>query len=104
MKEVTVEKVWDSNSQQIVPCDACKGSGVITKEECVSYHNRDYEYVNVICQNCDGDGRLLQTKYTVKIRVNIPDQYAENVDFSKSYFEKLYGRTPLNIYPNIKKT
>lgn len=100
---VTVEKGWESVTENIVPCWACKGSGIFEKEQVISYHNNDYEYYNEVCGNCDGEGRLLESKYNVRISVTVPNKSSENIDFAKSYYEKLNGRTVEDIYKiNLK--
>jgi hypothetical protein len=47
---------------------------------------------------------LLETKYVVKISVIIPNDKYETIDFSKSYHEKLNGRTIEDIYKISKIT
>ena len=98
INETTLEKSWEMKTQNIIPCWTCKGSGIFKKEELVSYHNNDYEYYNIICHECGGEGRLLEIKYDVKIKVNIPNENSQYVDFTKSFHEKLNGRTVNDIY------
>jgi DnaJ-class molecular chaperone len=102
--EVALKKLWESVNKKIVPCSSCNGSGIIEVEKLTSYHNNDYSYYNEVCKKCDGDGRLLETKYVVKISVIIPNDKYETIDFSKSYHEKLNGRTIEDIYKISKIT
>jgi DnaJ-class molecular chaperone len=99
--DVVVEKAWESKIQNIVPCSSCNGAGCVVRENLISYHNNDYEYYNEVCGKCDGEGRMLETNYRVKISVNVHKSH-ETVDFSKSYYEKLIGRKTEEIY-KIKK-
>jgi DnaJ-class molecular chaperone len=96
---VNVSKIWESITKKIVPCLSCNGSGITEVSELVSYHNNDYDYFNKVCCNCDGEGRMLETKITAKISVKIKDMRIDkNVDFSTSHHEKLNGRTIQDIY------
>lgn len=50
------------NTQTVVLCTRCSGTGSYTTEELADYHKRDYDTVRHKCEACLGDGRLVQTK------------------------------------------
>lgn len=50
------------NTQTVVLCTRCSGTGSYTTEELTDYHRRDYDTVRHKCEACLGDGRLVQTK------------------------------------------
>lgn len=61
-----------SKKREIVVCNACHGTGRETREECVDYHRRDYETVDVgPCHLCEGSGRLSVTT-TVETEPFVP--------------------------------
>lgn len=85
---------WQSSRIKIVACKTCDGEGVTRREECISYHNNDYETITSVCKACDGDGRVLETITTYKIE--IADDYVDHRGHPK--YEKLNGRTTRDIY------
>ncbi len=96
-----IDPDWKKYSK-IVPCMTCKGTGVVERSECTSYHNSEYEYWNELCTRCDGDGRLVQVEYSFRVEFTTPDSKYKFADAHQDYMhtaiEKLDGRKTADIY------
>ncbi len=86
--------VWESVHIKIVPCPRCKGEGITRREECISYHNNDYETITELCTACDAEGRVLETFTHYKIEID--NSWIDHKTPTK--WEKLNGRTTKDIY------
>jgi DnaJ-class molecular chaperone len=85
-------------SARIVECSACEGSGVVEKEEMTSYHKREYDVWNEVCQKCDGDGRMVRYTVIVEVNITIDGFNTSTMKESQSRLEKMMGRTTADIY------
>jgi hypothetical protein len=56
-------------TEKYIICPICKGSGHVQCSEIEDYHHNTYEYWDLECSNCDGQGRLVETTliYTRKL-------------------------------------
>jgi hypothetical protein len=92
--EIEVKKVWESTVRTIVPCSTCNGAGVTHHDKRISWN--DYDSYTQVCVNCDGEGRNIASKTT--IRVSAEFKPASYHDFVEIKYEKLNGRTPQEVY------
>lgn len=67
-------------------CPSCKGVGHWTKEVCTSYHRGDYDYINYLCDVCEGSG--LVTIITKKSVIVNPVSYERIEPLSREEYLK----------------
>ena len=96
-----IEPKWNS-TESIVVCSHCNGSGISERDELTDYHRNDYDYWNVLCSGCDGQGRLVKTRSTFRIEYKTPDYKHDwtnaHQDHEHIVLSKLDGRATSDIY------
>lgn len=56
-----------SETQELKSCDACSGIGMVERSSLSDYHRSEYSTTYETCKQCDGDGRIVETKVFMKI-------------------------------------
>lgn len=77
-------------TNKIVICDRCKGTGFYYTEKCVDYHKNNWETQRFKCQPCKGDGRTIECRTTLNFReydrtMVVPYVGNENLSHKSSY-------------------
>jgi hypothetical protein len=96
-----IEPKWES-VVDIIVCSHCQGKGISEKSEVTDYYRDNYTCWNEFCGQCDGEGRLLKTKYSFRIEFKTPDSIYDwpndHKDHSHEVITKLDGRKTSDIY------
>jgi hypothetical protein len=96
-----IEPKWESTID-IISCSHCQGKGISERDALTDYHRDEYVYWNEFCSACDGEGRLIKTRYSFRIEFKTPDcQYDwanSHVDHTHEVITKLNGRKTSDIY------
>jgi hypothetical protein len=96
-----IESKWES-TVGIVVCSHCQGKGISERDAMTDYRRDEYVYWNEYCSACDGEGRLIKTKYMFRIMFKTPDFQHDwpnsHVDHSHEVITKLSGRKTSDIY------
>ena len=60
MKDLDIKQFHTEH--KIIICTKCDGSGVYKWDECIDYHKGNYETYEKPCDECNGTGRIFETK------------------------------------------
>lgn len=45
---------------KVMLCEYCEGLGTRVHEVCTNFHTSDYDRTEVVCDRCDGLGRIMK--------------------------------------------
>lgn len=93
IEELTVPNFLSGSvirNYNVILCNCCNGLGFIEKYEMINPRIREEEVRHEPCNNCNGDGRMIQIKTSCKI--NLPLEKVEIIPY--------HGHNYGNIQPN----